>query len=185
MKKWIPYIFLLLSLFSLLIVSYISTSNPSDESKVDSIRLNVAKEVREASSTLETIEKDIRFNDFVFNSAKYPKQDVFIYERSKLKFWSQNSYEFNSRKILLENRSVFFVNNDFGSFILLKSISLNYTIVLSIPIVRKYKANNMYVSNELNTAIFNSIKGDIIVSSLAEGDPITLNGEELFKVDFS
>lgn len=182
MKKWLSYILLITSLISILVLTFVNSSFYSINSKEGLIINNLSKEIDSSKSIISEIEKKIQIKNFDIHNLRYENNDVFIFDNSKIRYWSNNNYSLESKKILLDNRNLFLQNNEYGKFLILKSKFLIYTTVISIPLVRNYKTRNSYISDKLNQKIFNSLNVEILDIKESNGKLIPYKNNNLFRI---
>ena len=172
---------LFLAFITLLLVGYvnINTSNNVENidsrieilnSDIDAEIINLSSKIREHNSV------DLNFKG---------TNDFFIYEKSKLVRWSTNDYQFEPKTIFFNSKAKFIVDNEFGIFAICKKDILNHTIVISVPLLRRYPLTNEYVSNRLNKTVFSNVDGDLFVNEVegAETLEVLPNQYLYLKVD--
>ena len=159
------FLILLLCIIPVGILTLLFSFN-SEQKAVNVIQKNVDQTIFEAEETLDVIEEELRTGSAKNSSYKYQydKYDVFIYERSKLSYWSTNDYSLDPKDIFLQSSINFFIENEFGKFIIIKGSSLQHTIAIAIPLERNYPLKNQFLKQNLNKSIFKNIEGKVLFS---------------------
>lgn len=165
-----------------LITAYFSLQPRSSKSVADKIAKNLSREI----SLLEDESRQIQ--NVIDSPSQFQTKRSFlfyIYENDTLIYWSDNKY-------IPEPQSV----NDTFDIRLLRTGSEAYVatkrtvepdryIVSLIPLRREFTIKNDYLNTEWNENIFSSPNIQIFDGSAIRGIPVCVNGNCLFKIDFS
>ena len=138
------------------------------------ISQNIQSVLEKSEIILTDMEDDIRNGDLKKAINRKPNEfDIFIYDRSKLVYWSTNDYSIDSKDVFLESRKIFLNENKFGKFVVNKGNSLQHTIALTFPLERTYAIKNQFLRNSLNELIFDGLKGELEMDSISNYIKIT------------
>lgn len=191
-RKFTPFLFLLISLLCFLAtaVLHLNLFSPKSDTDYNEQLYNINKAVSEclteAQTEAETIgvklqEKEVSFSSLL-RQAEYP---TFIYKGARLIFWSDHTV-IPDLDFPPSPYKVSATQTEYGKFIVVPYISGSYNIFIYIPLQVEYRINNNYLSSQLDKEIFDDAQVDLYIdASIGLPQVVAPDGSFLFAVDFT
>lgn len=166
-----------------LVMGLLSLRKPSPEYVSEKIAGNLDRELSIIETDAATIIAEFKDHDTVqlLSSYKYP---FFVYENGELVAWSDNNFVFPSPALSADLPVKLFKTPD-GDFIIRKWMLDNANFLAAVlPLHRKYRIQNNYLSPQWNEHIFPEAGFMVHEHNAVAGIPVCVKDNCLFRISY-
>lgn len=165
-----------------LITAWISFRPGSPESLADGVAANLREELDIIESELAPVlSREFDFRTALNTETTYP---FFVYERNRLKYWSDNTFV-PPPQILADSFQLKLLRIGREAYLLKKDhIDARHFVISLITLYREYTISNDYLSQEWNDDIFPSRNFTILEPNASLGVPVCVENICAFRISF-